>query len=264
MTENYEKLLNPDSGKANVVAMDHGMASMVFDEFKNPGKTLEQVLAGEPDAVLISPMLVRRFASLFEKHPTVRKIATLDALTLPELSGPLPVFDIDAALDSGADAIKSLLIFGQADRRDYLDNVSYVAALAELAQQRGVPFMVEAVLWGPEITTEKRNDPELINKACRVAFELGADVIKTEYTGDAASFSDIAASYPIPIMVLGGSKTGLADLFKRVKESMGAGARGVVIGRNVFQQERPDKLVKALNDIVHRDVTVEAALKTAG
>ena len=123
--------------------------------------------------------------------------------------------------------------------------------------------MVEAVLWGPEIPQEKRNDPELINRACRVAFELGADLIKTEYTGNQESFRDITDNYPIPILVLGGSKTGLEDLFRRVKDAMNAGARGVVIGRNVFQQEYPAKLVRALNSIVNENVSISEALEIA-
>jgi class I fructose-bisphosphate aldolase len=63
--------------------------------------------------------------------------------------------------------------------------------------------------------------------------------------------------------VLGGSKTGLEDLFQRVKEAMSAGARGVVIGRNVFQQESPARLVKALNSLVNEDVSVSRALEIA-
>jgi DhnA family fructose-bisphosphate aldolase class Ia len=259
----YRELLNGKSGNANIVAMDHGLASFVFDEFKNPGTTLERVLEGKPDCVLISPMIIHRFAGLFAKYPMVKTIATLDAVIIPELCGPMQVFNVDFAIQMGANAVKSLLIFGQPDPARYLDNMKYVARLAEQAKERKVPFMVEAVLWGPEIPQEKRNDPELINRACRVAFELGADLIKTEYTGNQESFRDITANYPIPILVLGGSKTGLEDLFRRVKDAMNAGARGVVIGRNVFQQEYPAKLVKALNSIVNDNVSISEALEIA-
>jgi len=263
MSEIYEKLLNAKSGNANIVAMDHGLASFVFDEFKNPGLTIERVLEGKPDCLLISPMMIYHFAGLFAKYPMVKTIATLDAVIIPELCGPMQVFDIDSAIRMGTNAVKSLLIFGQADSARYLENMRYVARLAEQAKERKVPFMVEAVLWGPEIPQAKRNDPELINRACRVAFELGADLIKTEYTGDQESFRDITANYPIPILVLGGSKTGLEDLFHRVKDAMNAGARGVVIGRNVFQQEYPAKLVRALNSIVNENISIGEALKIA-
>lgn len=263
MSTIYKELLNAKSGNANIVAMDHGLASLVFPEFKNPGATLERVLEGKPDAVLLSPMMIYHFKEIFAKYPTVKAIASLDVLILPELSGPVHAFDLETAVGLGASAVKALLIFGQQDPTRYLDNMRYVARLAEQARKRKVPFMVEAVLWGPQIPQEKRNDPELINRACRIAFELGADIIKTEYTGDEKSFKDITASYPVPILVLGGSKTGLEDLFRRVKESMKAGARGVVIGRNVFQHESPARLVKALNGIVHDDAPVSEALKIA-
>lgn len=261
MSAIYTKLLNNRSGNVNIVAMDHGLASFVFPEFKNPGVTLEKVLEGRPDGVLVSPMLIYHFANLFEQYPMVKPIATLDAVIIPELSGPTPVFSLDYAIKAGAKAVKSLLVFGQSDPAKYLDNMRYVAHLAEQARQSKIPFMVEAVLWGPEIPPQEKNDPELINRACRVAFELGADLIKTEYTGDEKSFRDITSNYPIPILVLGGSKIDLNDLFQRVKEAMRAGARGVVIGRNVFQQESPAKLVRALNGIVHEDVSVNQALE---
>lgn len=263
MSTIYRELLNPRSGNANIVAMDHALATYVFPEFKNPGATLERVLEGRPDGVLLSPMLIYHFAGLFAKYPEVKAIATLDSLILPELCGPVPAFDLDTAVGLGAKGVKALLIFGQKDPSMYLENVRSVARLAEQARKRNVPFMVEATLWGPEIPEERKRDPELINHACRIAFELGADIIKTEYTGDERSFRDITASYSVPIMVLGGSKTGLEDLFRRVREAMAAGARGVVIGRNVFQQESPAKLVKALNGIVNEGMAVGEALKIA-
>jgi len=263
MSASYSKLLNSSSGNANIVAMDHGLASFVFAEFKNPGATLENVLEGGPDCVLISPMLIARFANLFSRYPAVKTVATLDAVVIPELCGPTQVFSLDSAVSLGADAVKSLLIFGQSDPAKYLENMRYVAHLAEQAKQRGIPFMVEAVLWGPEIPEEKKKDPELINRACRVAFELGADLIKTEYTGDKESFKDITSNYPIPVFVLGGSKTGLKDLFQRVSDAMNAGARGVVIGRNVFQHESPARLVRALNSIVNEGASVSKALGVA-
>jgi len=261
MSDIYNELLNSKSGKASIVAMDHGLASLVFPEFKNPRLTVAKVLEGKPDGVLVSPILIAQFADLFHQYPSVKTIATLDAVIVPELCGPRQIFDLDSAIKRGAKAVKSLLIFGQSDPMNYLDNMRYVARLAEQAQKRKIPFMVESVLWGPKIPPEKKNDPELINTACRVAFELGADLIKTEYTGDEESFRDITSNYPIPILVLGGSKTGLKELFQRVKEAMNAGARGVVIGRNVFQQESPAKLVRALNSLVNDGASVTEVLK---
>ena len=261
MSNIRNELLNSKTGNANIVAMDHGLASFVFPEFKNPRVTVAKVLEGEPDGVLLSPILISQFADLFSQYPTVKTIATLDAVILPKLCGPRQIFDLDSAVKMGATAVKSLLVFGQSDPMAYLENMQYVARLAEQARERNIPFMVESVLWGPEIPPEKKNDPELTNIACRVAFELGADLIKTEYTGDEKSFRDITSNYPIPILVLGGSKTKLGTLFQLLKGAMNAGARGVVIGRNVFQQESPEKLVKALNSLVHDGASAEEALK---
>ena len=71
--------------------------------------------------------------------------------------------------------------------------------------------MVEAVGWGPLIPLDKQNDPEIIAKACRMAFECGADIIKTSYTDDVKSFKEIADNTPVPIIVLGGVKRRITE-----------------------------------------------------
>jgi fructose-bisphosphate aldolase/2-amino-3,7-dideoxy-D-threo-hept-6-ulosonate synthase len=41
------------------------------------------------------------------------------------------------------------------------------------------------------------------------------------------------------------------DLLESVEGAMGAGAKGVAIGRNVFQHESPTKMTRAIARIVH-------------
>jgi len=262
MSDIQNKLLNSKSGNAVIVAMDHGLQGKVFPESRNPRITAEKVLEGRPDGVLLSPMLIYQFADLFARYTTVKPIATLDCF--PRLHGPAQIFDLDSAVSIGAKAVKCLLIFGQSDSEAHLGNMRYVVRLAEQARKKDIPFIVEAVLWGQEIPPEKKNDPELINIACRVAYELGANLIKTEYTGDEESFRDITSNCPIPILVLGGPKAALEDVFQRAKGAMDAGARGVVFGRNVFQHESPAKMVRALNSLVHGGASPREALQMIG
>ncbi|MER3438253.1 MAG: fructose-bisphosphate aldolase, partial [Chloroflexota bacterium] len=105
-----------------------------------------------------------------------------------------------------------------------------------LAGQRrvGLPLIVEAVLWGSQIDNKK--DPERLAFACRMAVELGADAIKTEYTGDPVTMRQIIETCPAPVLVLGGAKSdSVADVLEATRGAMEAGARGVIYGRNVWQ-----------------------------
>ncbi len=80
-----------------------------------------------------------------------------------------------------------------------------------------------------------------------MAGEIGADLIKTDYTGDKDSFRQIVNASPVPVMIAGGPKMStLSDILQTVYDSMEAGACGIFFGRNVFQASDPAKMVKAL------------------
>ncbi len=243
------------------MAFDYGMNGTVHQEAKNPGAAMEKFMSARPDGVLSSPTLIRRYADLFEKYDSVTPIATLDAFTrTPALYGPMQVFNLDYAIEAGAKAIKCFVISGQSESRLLLENFRYVADVGEQAHKKGVPFIIEAVNWGAEIPDEKKNDPEELHKVCRFALELGADIIKTEYTGDAESFKEIASCLPVPVLILGGSKGKLEDVFQKVKEAVDSGARGVVFGRNIYKAESPVRMVAALKALVHDGITAAEAI----
>ena len=252
-------LLNSNSGKSVIVAFDHGIGGKIYSP--NPRALAEKFIAAQPDGVLMSPPLIRLCADLFNKHTNVVPIATLVTLVrTPTFAGPTQIFDFDFAIEMGAKAIKTILVIGQTDGKSMLENMKNTAYLAHRARQKGIPFMVEAVAWGPQIPADKQNAPEFINQACRMALECGADVIKTTYTGDPKSFKEVIANIPIPVIILGGAVGELPQIFQGVRDAMDAGAAGVAFGRNVFQHENPTVMVKALKELVHNEASVTEAL----
>jgi DhnA family fructose-bisphosphate aldolase class Ia len=94
---------------------------------------------------------------------------------------------------------------------------------------------------------------------------LGADIIKTNYTGDAESFREVVNGCQVPVIIAGGPKVETAkELLQMVHGAIKAGGAGLSIGRNVFQQENPTKMVEALSALVHKGATVDEALKILG
>jgi fructose-bisphosphate aldolase / 2-amino-3,7-dideoxy-D-threo-hept-6-ulosonate synthase len=57
---------------------------------------------------------------------------------------------------------------------------------------------------GEKISDE--HDVDLIKLAARAGAELGADIIKTNYTGDLETFSEVVNACPVPIVIAGGPK----------------------------------------------------------
>jgi fructose-bisphosphate aldolase/2-amino-3,7-dideoxy-D-threo-hept-6-ulosonate synthase len=94
-----------------------------------------------------------------------------------------------------------------------------------------------------------------------VAAELGADIVKTVYTGDPESFREVTRGCPVPVVVAGGSKTDDRATFEMIEGAMSAGAAGISIGRNAFQHESPVRFIRAASVIVHQGRSVEEAME---
>ena len=254
-------------GKQVVVAIDHGLHWGVFEGFENPRATLESILESDPDGVLASVAFLRRFEDLLGTYD-VRTIATIDLLHDSTLPGEhedaeihLQVSSVEAAANVGADAMKAALVYGRRDEAVLEQNIRFVAEAAERGRALGVPLVVEPTLWGDRV--EDDLDPTALAHANRLAFELGADVLKSPYPGDAAAFEPIVANAPQPVYIAGGPATESdTEVLEMVRGAMDVGAMGVMFGRNVWQREDPGRIVEALRAIVHEDATVDEAAQS--
>jgi fructose-bisphosphate aldolase/2-amino-3,7-dideoxy-D-threo-hept-6-ulosonate synthase len=157
----------------------------------------------------------------------------------------------------GADGVSIHINIGADEEPEMLRDAHSVV---ESSREWGLPLIAMMYPRGKKIKDE--NAPEVVNIAVRAGAELGADIVKTNYTGDIDSFKYIVKSVHVPVIIAGGPKTDtIQDLFQLVYDSIQAGGKGVAFGRNVFQAEDPTKIVKALSKIVHHDYTVEEVLK---
>jgi fructose-bisphosphate aldolase/2-amino-3,7-dideoxy-D-threo-hept-6-ulosonate synthase len=100
-----------------------------------------------------------------------------------------------------------------------------------------------------------------VKLAARVAAELGADMVKTVYTGDPDSFREVTRGCPVPVVVAGGSKTDDRATLDLIEGATEGGAAGISIGRNAFQHATPDRFVRAAALIVHEGRTAAEAME---
>ncbi len=92
---------------------------------------------------------------------------------------------------------------------------------------------------------------KLVSHCVRVAFEMGADLIKTQYTGDSASFSEVVtAACGKPVLIAGGTLCSEDSLYDTIRGSINAGGAGVSIGRNIFNRPNSSEIIKNINHIV--------------
>ncbi|MFB0501749.1 MAG: fructose-bisphosphate aldolase, partial [Candidatus Bathyarchaeia archaeon] len=127
----------------------------------------------------------------------------------------------------------------------------------------GVPLLAMMYPRGPKIKNQHAVD--VVAHAARLGAELGADVVKTNYTGDVETFKEVVRGCYVPVIIAGGPKVEtVQEVLQMVHDSIKAGGAGLSIGRNVFQHENPTKMVKALSAIVHHGASVDESLKILG
>jgi class I fructose-bisphosphate aldolase len=248
-------------GDAVVVAIDHGLHWGALEGFEDPVRTLDRVLEADPDGVLASISFLRRFEERIA-DANVYTIGTLDVIydsTLPggdeEAEIHTQAFNIGAAAEV-ADALKIALVYGRDDPDVLEANVEFVAQAAETCRQNKVPLVVEPTLWGNRVTDEF--DPSLLEHANRLAFELGADILKSPYPPE--GFDRIVGNAPQPMYIAGGPPAETdREVLEMVYDACDDGALGVMFGRNIWQRDDPVSVIHSLKTIVHDGASVNEA-----
>ncbi|MDT1852777.1 phospho-2-dehydro-3-deoxyheptonate aldolase, partial [Acinetobacter baumannii] len=90
---------------------------------------------------------------------------------------------------------------------------------AQAADRWNVPLIVESLPYGYPVTSDDSNNPAIIAASARAAVELGADVIKTRFTGSPEDRLIVEAA-GVPVLALGGPKPGIDCYFKFVQHCM--------------------------------------------
>jgi len=245
-------------GKAFIVAMDHAGSMGCLPGLENPGKILELVVAGGADAILTTYGVATQFAGQLGGAGLILRADGGGTSLAKERTGMSLIYDALDALRIGADAVG---VMGMAGSRFEAETLPYLAGLVGQCAEWHVPVMAETLPGGFEDPANMWT-PENIGFACRIGVELGADFIKTQYTGDKESFRKIVDTTYAPIVILGGGKIKTeTDLLTVVYDGLQVGAKGVAIGRNIYQHAHPDKIARAIAAVIHDGATVKQAEK---
>jgi len=239
-----KRVLGKPEGRALIVAFDHALVLGPIPGTENPVGQIQRFAEAEVDAVLLNLGLIRQFAesSCSVKIPPF--IARIDWTTVwavmrdggkGELYSAMLASPEDA-LRHGADAVLTYMVVGTGNAEFESKEIARTADVARECERVGVPLIVESLARGQNV--KNPGDPKWLNLHTRMAVELGADAVKTDYSGDPDSMRAVVESCPIPILVLGGNRQASDDdALDVVRGAVLAGAAGVVFGRNVFQAD---------------------------
>ena len=240
-----------------IVPMDHGVSIGPVKGITNMQKIIDQLLKGGVDAIVVHKGIAKRIDN--ENAGLIVHLSAISNLS-PNANNKIQVCTIQEAIRIGADAVSVHINVGAQDEDKMLATLGKVA---DECDTYGMPLLAMMYPRGPKIQNE--HDPDAVAHAARLGAELGADIIKTNYTGDIETFKAVVEGCPVPVIIAGGPKCKTErEILQTAHDSIKAGSAGLSIGRNVFQHTSPTLMVKALYAIVHKGVSVEQALKILG
>jgi 3-hydroxy-5-phosphonooxypentane-2,4-dione thiolase len=242
MQSRLARVFRPDTRRTVMLAIDHGY-------FQGPTTGLERVdltiapLLPYADALMTTRGMVRSTVPPASGVPIVLR-ASGGPSVLRELSDErLAVSMEDAARLNAAAVAVQVFIGGEHETR----SVRNMTRLVDAGQRYGISVLAVSAV-GKELTRDAR----YLRLATRICAELGAHFVKTYYCEK--DFDTVAAACPVPVVMAGGKKLPERDALSMAYHAIENGAAGVDMGRNIFQSDTPQAMIRAVGAVVHESM----------
>jgi 3-hydroxy-5-phosphonooxypentane-2,4-dione thiolase len=249
MSNRLARIFRPETGRTVMLAIDHGY-------FQGPTTGLERVdvsilpLVPLADALMCTRGILRSVIPPSSRTPVVMRASGGPSI-LKELSDEQIAIDIEDAARLNVAALAVQVFVGGQHETQSIHNMT---RLVDMGLRYGIPVMgVTAV--GKELTRDAR----YLRLACRIIAELGAQFVKTYYCAE--DFDTVTASCPVPIVMAGGKKLPELEALTMAFNAVNEGAAGVDMGRNIFQSDNPEGMMRAVTAVVHEKKSPQEALE---
>lgn len=245
------RIIRPTDGHTVMLAADHGYFLGLTSKLEIPRKTLEPLLP-YADAVMVTRGVVRTSIDPGTNVPIVLRVSGGASVLNEDLSREAITTSMAEAVRLNASAVAMSIFVGAPHEHESLVNLG---ELVNQGEAHGVPVLAVTAV-GKEL--EKR-DVRYLGLACRIAAEFGAHFVKTYYCED---FSKVVESCPVPLVVAGGPKLETElDALQLAYDAIREGARGVDMGRNIWQSPNAVGMIRGIRAVVHERATPKEALE---
>jgi DhnA family fructose-bisphosphate aldolase class Ia len=273
MLERKQARLNRllQNGRCLDIAVDHGVCNepSFLSGLEDMPRVMEQLVAAGPDAIQLNygqadllqhrpgrdkPALVMRLDMGNPYNAVAHRV--MWAVLQNEQDPVLPAVQMDAACV----VVNLFMLPDEPDLfRQCVKNIARVRADCD---RYAMPLMIEPLVMAPNSVRGGYmvdGDAEKIVTLVRLAREMGADIVKADPTADPTDFHRVVQAARCPVLVRGGGKEDLKQVFERSRVLLDQGADGMVYGRNVYQHRNPAAVVQALMAMIHRGASAQAA-----
>jgi class I fructose-bisphosphate aldolase len=251
------------NGTAIFLPYDHGLEHGPRDfaghlESADPRRVIRLAVEGGFNGVALQIGLAGKF--YWEYAGEVPLVLKLNGKTdIPSPADPVSPVNatVEEAVRLGADAVGYTLYVGTpGQERDFAQYLR----VREDAERFGMPLIVWSYPRGAAIDAKGGKDSfYAVDYAARTASELGADMVKVnfpqpakqdgvpeayrgEFTAQQAIESVVTSAGRSLLLVSGGGHADEKAMLEKARESMEAGATGLIFGRNVFQRGHDESL----------------------
>ncbi|OGX40133.1 MAG: autoinducer 2 aldolase [Omnitrophica WOR_2 bacterium RIFCSPLOWO2_01_FULL_41_12] len=238
-----------EDGKTVMLAVDHGYFLGPVSRLEDPAKTIEPLIP-YVDSLMLTRGLLRNCLDAKYNIPIVLRASGGNSVLKEDLSDEAITVSMQDAARLNVSAVALSIYVGSEHEHQTLTNLT---KLIDAGQDYGIPVLAVTAV-GKEL--EKR-DCRYLSLSCRIAAELGAQIVKTYYCED---FEKVVKSCFVPIVIAGGPKLkSEEDVLEMTYNAIACGAKGVDMGRNVWQSNWPIAMITAIRSIVHEQASVKKA-----
>jgi len=265
-SKRLKRIFSHDSGKIVVVPLDDSLLAGPSNGLNDLKSKTEKIISAAPNAIIGFQGLIRNFAELIGHTPNILNITASTTKSIHTRKVVVGSVELAVRLDAEAVAVHVNI-----SSKYESEMLKIMGEVSQECERYGMPLM--GIMYprteNPDGTDNNYYDlkkdnvkkyAELIAHSARVGVELGANIIKTQYTGNPDSFAMVVeACKPIPIVIAGGPPVSLKEMLVNAQGAMIAGAAGISYGRNIFTRDNPEPYINAIKEIVLNKKSVEEA-----
>jgi len=244
MANRLARLIQYD-GRCLFLPVDHGYFQGPTRKLEDPGRTLEPIV-DYADAIFITRGALRSCVDPEDAKPIILRVSGGTSVIGEDLANEGLTTSMEEAIRLNVAAVGISIFVGTKYEKDSLLNL---AKLVDEGEKYGIPVMAVTAV-GKELG---KRDARYLALASRIAAELGARVVKTYWC---ENFEKVTGGCPVPVVMAGGPKVDTQrQVFDFVYDGLQKGAVGVNLGRNIWQDENPVAMIRALHAVIHEDAT---------
>lgn len=243
------------NGRALIVPIDDSLISGPELGLRNIRETISNVVNSNATAMMMTYGSFVRNYDVIGNFPCILNVT--GSTTLSNHTNKVKIHSVENAIKCGFVGIAVHINVSSKYESNMLQTISEI--VVDCAKF-SMPLMIIAY---PRTEKDGKDynykDIDIDDYAClirhctRLAVELGADFIKTHYTGTVESFKTVVDSAEgVPVLISGQSLIDETTVIRCTEEVLTAGGSGVCFGRNIYNRDNTKDFISDLSRVVFK------------